>query len=447
MPEESTHFLRYGTHSEKDYFLEKAEVSGYDVALINANMLAYTPKAMSAFALRLKKHFYVDPQTHAFQHDFEHVRGKNGGAKQSIKNLATAYGEPVSTALTEERATALTDFASEEIRLAFATNVVNFQLDKIHEVVTTSAEADYVNFALNEPDSGLSKDNIAPAGVLAPYFYIEGSNRDALTLNQNFIADAKNALGDKTIPLVAQLVLSQSALSSEAFRTDVVAAYAASQADVVFVWIDEFDEAEVSEELLRDFKSLVAGLRQGGKAVVNVYGGYFSILLTKVENGLNAVCHGMEYGESRKVVPVGGGLPRAKYYFPPLHKRLRSEDFRRITLAFDGWADNGSRNADFASNVCGCENCGDLDQYAETQTFEIKSKKGTTRRGETSTSAAKGHSLEHYLINKRKEYAYVADHTVAELAADMRAAADRYRASAQAGNVDHLERWARILEG
>lgn len=440
------HFLRYGTHQERDLFLDGTGRATYDAVMINANMLAYTPKAMSAFALRLNKPFFIDPQTHAFQHGFEFV-SKNGIPKQSIQNLATLYGEPVFSALTNGGAISNTDFISHGVITSFVEKVMAFQLENIHTLVTTGPEADYINFAMEDTSSGLSKENITPRGVIAPYLYIGDSDNDSLSTNNLFLIESKKQITDKKldIPLIAQIVMSKNSLINQAFRKSIIDVYKNAPVNAIFIWVDEFDETEVSEEFLEGFKTMVSELAVTGKKIVNLYGGYFSILLTKVKNGLSGVCHGMEYGESRKVVPVGGGLPRAKYYFPPLHKRLRSEDFRRIVIANTGW-DLGTKNVNFKKEVCDCDQCVDIDQYSETQTYQIKSKTGSVRRGETSTSAAKEHSLLHYLVNKKKEYDYVINNTLDILIENLRQAKEKYEPSAGKENTDHLDRWINVLK-
>ncbi len=438
-----THFLRYGTHSEKDFFLGESAITSYDAAIINANMVAYTPKAMAAFALKLKRPFFIDPQTHAFQHGFEFLVNKNGDPKQSIKNLATSYGNPISGAIESGQSVNVSDFDSVSKRKDFIDNVIKFQSDTVHNIVTTGTDSEYVNFALRDESSGLSRDNITPAGVVAPYFYIDNTDELPVSINKQFILESLSTLKEKKTPLVAQLVISKNALSDEVFRKKIIEIYTALPVETVFIWVDDFDEAEVSEESLRNFKELVVGLASKGKKVVNLYGGYFSILLTKLESGLSGVCHGMEYGESRKVVPVGGGLPRAKYYFRPLHKRLAAEDFLRIIRGNAGWRE-GSKNKEFASKVCDCKMCEDLEQFTETQTYEVKSKNGT-RRGETSTAAAKEHSLEHYLINKKKEFDFVRDNNLSVLIEDLKKSSETYLSTAGDVNVDHLERWIKIL--
>ena len=436
------HFLRYGTHSEKDFFLEETEVNSYDAAIVNANMLAYTPKAMSAFALRLNKPFFIDPQTHAFQHGFEYITNKNGVPKQSIKNLATSYGGAILSALENSGSVSLEDFSSEEAKKNLVKNVLEFQRDTVHNIVTTGSEAEYVTFALNDEGSGLSRENVTPSGVIAPYFYIDGSNDSALELNVAFVEEANRFLTDGGPMLIAQLVMSKDALANDSFRKKIISAYASCSAKKVFIWIDAFDETEVSESLLQSLKSLIEGVASS-KEVVNLYGGYFSILLTKIENGLEGVCHGMEYGESRAVVPVGGGLSRAKYYFRPLHKRLSAEDFLRIIGNRQGWL-SGSKNQEFAREVCDCHICEDLEQFAETQTYEVKSKNGS-RRGETSTSAAKRHSLAHYLVSKKKEFEFVEKSDMASLLKDLGDAKTKYAQSAGDSNANHIDRWIKVL--
>lgn len=442
----SPHLLRYGTHSEKELFLEQSADVAFDAVVINANMLAYTTKAMATFALRLSKPFFIDPQTHAFQHGFEFVTNKNGGLKQSIKNLASFYGEPIAGALEQGRSINASDFSNTSSLEGFVKRVVSLQLDKITEVVTSGSEAEYINFALdNSVDGGISKENITPNAVVAPYFFVDDNDEIALDLNKRFVNEVSKIMAsdNRRMPVVAQLILSKTALRNSSFIERVVEVYGAAPLEAVFLWIDEFDETDTSLELLQSFRSLVENLSQKGKSVFNLYGGYFSILLTKIQNGLSGVCHGMEYGESRKVVPVGGGLPRAKYYFPPLHKRLRAEDFQRIVNTKSGWSE-GSKNSDFAKEVCSCKQCCNLDQFAETQTYEIKSQKGTSRRGETSTTAAKEHSLAHYLLNKTKEYSFVRDNTIEVLLADLKNAYDKYSPVAKA-DASHLTRWIEAL--
>jgi hypothetical protein len=445
MPDPIKHILRFGTHSEQECFLDAENVS-YDAVMMNANMLAYTPKAMATFVLRLDKGFFVDPQTHAFQHGYEFITSKNGSPKRSIQNLAKAYGEPILSALENKSVIKNTDFDDAAVRTEFVKKVLNFQLNTVQEVATVGPEAEYVNFALNDASSGLTRNNLMPRGVIAPYFFLDKGEDKSLSVNKDFLiaSQAKLAADSSSIPLFAQIVISKEGINDKTYWDKVVATYAAVSVTDIFLWVDGFDETEASEELLKKFQSAVTDLTAKGKKVFNLYGGYFSILLTKKENGLSGVCHGMEYGESRKVVPVGGGLPKAKYYFPPLHKRLRYEDFKRILNANPGWEAKGSKDQTFAVEVCNCKPCENLAQFAETITFDIKSKTGT-RQGSTPTSAAKECSLEHYLLNKKKEFIFVEANDMTTLLSNLETAKNKFISSAGTTNVEHLERWKKTL--
>ena len=436
------HFLRYGTHSEKDFFLGDFE-NYSDGVIVNGNMVAYTPKAMSAFVLTLKKPFFIDPQTHIFQHNSDYLTNKNGSVKQSIKNLAKQYGEITESSIENKTPLSVEEFNNETKRKEFVKNVIDFQSSTLKNIISSGSESDYVNFALEDPQNGLSLDNITPKGIIAPYFYLNSTDEKYLDLNKQFVVDALEIYKGKESLVITEIVITKNLLMDSIFKEKLVEVYGGLSNKTIFLWIDDFDETDVSKELLDNFKDFIVKLTSKDKSVVNLYGGYFSVLLTKIEGGLKSVCHGMEYGESRKVVPVGGGLPKAKYYFYPLHKRLAAEDFGRILSTNSNWL-KGSKDPEFKREICSCIKCENLDQFTETQTYVVKSKNGT-RKGETSTSAAKQHSLEHYLNNKKREFEFVKNNTIVFLIEDLKNSNTKYSTS-MANDSKHLSKWIDCLE-
>ena len=80
-------------------------------------------------------------------------------------------------------------------------------------------------------------------------------------------------------PLAAQLVISQEVTLNANFRKRLVSAYCDSRAkpDVFLLWIDSFTEQELSIGELAGYVSLVEELASDGRAVVNLYGGFFSV--------------------------------------------------------------------------------------------------------------------------------------------------------------------------
>ena len=90
------------------------------------------------------------------------------------------------------------------------------------------------------------------------------------------------------------------------------------------------------------------------------YGGYDAILLCHQDlpYRMYGVAQSVGYGENRAVTPVGGGIPVNKYYFYPLHDRLKMLDASSI-LKSKGFFSMDSQKASelFYSTICNCKQC------------------------------------------------------------------------------------------
>lgn len=441
------HLIRYGTHAEKKFFLGEFSSGYYDAVVLNGNMVAYSLGAISTFILRLQSPFLIDPQTHAFQHKTEYLLGKNGEPKISLTKLAKFFGNPVQSALEKRRRVSFSDFASEKDKANFTENVSKFQVEAITNKLFSQGEAEYVQYAIQDPSNNLSKRDLRPAAVIAPYFFIDGKDyKKWLNLNIDFINRTETYVSSKykSMPTLAQLVLSRDVLTSDEKREEIISAYSDLKCGGFLIWIDNFSEDEVSEKELGDFVKLVSAIKNSSKVVYNLYGGYFSILLTKLQSKLDGVCHGLEYGESRAVVPIGGGVPISKYYFPPLHKRLKYEDLLRI-LRDNKWGENGSKNSEFAHSVCDCKQCEDIAKFGDSKPGK-PDQRGIRRN--YPTTEAKQHSLKHYLYSKVKEFRFVADsdNSLSSLLQNMQEQKDKYSAVLGKKNVEYLVRWKNTIE-
>lgn len=432
MPKLFYHSTRFTNHTEKDFFLGQFKDGYYDAVIMNGNIVAHSPRSTSTFALKLKKHFIVDPLTHAFQHDIKYLKNDSGKIKQSLIALSRTFGSPVKEYLEKDKPIDAKVF-SEENTPDFVRKVLEFQLKALSRVVEEGPLADYVSYAIKDENNELSKECITPSLLIAPYLHIEDT--PDLEINQKFIDASLKFIAQKKISkeLAAQLVISADTFSSATKRDKVLSIYKKISVKKIFLWIDSFKEEEASAGELKELRSFVESLSRGGKEVINLYGGYFSILLTKLDNGLAGVCHGMEYGESRGVVPIGGGVPRAMYYFYPLHKRLRRVDAARIFTGNQWDEKEGSRNPEFAKLVCGCEYCEDIPtMFEETESGY-------------STGDAKRQSLGHYLENKKREYEETARLSLPELLNLLEDAYQRFKKTAFEDDIKHLNRWKEAL--
>ena len=64
----ATHIYHYNTNSEQRYFLGREHRDLYDIIALNGNIVSHTTSGVAAFISTTGKKFFIDPQTHAFQH-------------------------------------------------------------------------------------------------------------------------------------------------------------------------------------------------------------------------------------------------------------------------------------------------------------------------------------------------------------------------------------------
>lgn len=434
MQNQIKHFLRYGTHAEKNFFLGSFK-DDYDAVIINGNMLANSENAISAFIFKLQKPFLIDPQTHAFQHNPKYIMNGNGEIKNSIKKLADNFGILMSSAIERGEAVQPSDLADMD---DFVSAVIKFERNKIKDKVLESEDNEYITFALQ--GQTLNAASLVPVGIIAPYFYMDSTNIDGwLPINLKLVDKTKELVDSNTM-VYAEVVISKDVLNNESLLKRIIESYSESHCDKILVWVDSFAEEEQNTSSLINFVNLVKGFRQGGKEVYNLYGGYFSILLTSKQDGLNGVSHGLDYGEYRGVIPVGGGVPLVKYYFPPFHTRIRIEELATI-LSKKGWQ-SGGKNMEFSSLVCGCPKCTNIEQFEETlPPREV----GRGIRKAFPTTAAKRHSLEHYLYCKKAEFDSIGQRTLAELVDDMKKTKIFYEAVVEDKVISHLDNWSCVI--
>ena len=89
----------------------------------------------------------------------------------------------------------------------------------------------------------------------------------------------------------------------------------------MFFWIPSFDERRAPASHLRQLKQVVETSSAQNYELINLYGGYFSILLGKF--GLTGFNNGLGYSESRAWPTLGAtGAAPAQYYMRRLHTYL-----------------------------------------------------------------------------------------------------------------------------
>lgn len=432
-----SHILRYGIASEEQFLKQFAE--SFSRLAINANMLAHTPTAISAFVGKklVTKPFFVDPITHAFQHNPEMLKSKKTGAiKGSLRKLRESYGDPL---LSIRGVVKPEDLSSDLVRRDFARRVLEFQYNTIKSTETSEELLPYLQY------SGVNYQQ-TPEFLIAPYFFMKlGSVDRWLPLNSSLIESAKES-NPSDLPIWAQVVISKDILDDRELMEKLVNAYKSVAPSGILLWVDDFAEDEVDEALLTHFISLLRAFAEAELPVINLYGGYFSFLLIK-SNLLTGVAHGVEYGESRSVVPVGGGIPMAKFYYPALHRRLRYVDAVSILVVKNIF---GKGATSYYEEVCNCETCqkiigndpNNFARYGDSKAVAVP-------RGRSVISLnfplqeTRQKTICHYLALKQSEFARLETIGLEELLEDLSTAYrdPDFESALGIGETDYLLRW------
>mgnify|MGYP000863663480 CR=1 FL=1 len=461
MTQNIKHILRYGTNAEQKY-IENLHYT-FDTLAINGNMLAYTPGALAKFLmthcldLDRKGCFFIDPITHAFQHSIDKIKtynkkNKKFVIKKSISNLINCYGEPIKSKIASNKIIIPNDFSNYNIKENFCTNVINFQLNTIKEQLNKKG---FLEYFCGEKDL---LDKLEPCFVIPPYFYItESTYNDWLPLNIEFINIAKKLYKNKNI--FGQLVISKEVLTSKSFREDVSEKYSSCEIKDLLIWIDDFNEHEASINLLEGYIDLIKCLNKNNINVYNLYGGFFSIMLTKSKEELGfqlkGVGHGLEYGEHRAVVPVGGGIPTSKYYYYPLHQRLDYKLSSELLETLGYFEDKVQGAEKYYKDICKCNECKEVIQHDienfskfENTEFYNVTIKGVKQRRPYASQKTKEICIMHYQFCKQKEFKNVSEKSINYILKYLKTMHELYKSLGVLSleQLSYINNWRKALE-
>jgi len=460
------HILRYGTVAEKTH-LEKA-INTYDYLSINGNTAAYVSKAIAKFVVErffqsTEKGFFIDPITYAFQNNIHLLYNKpKSGApsiRKSISKLIEYYGDPVTKVLSGNTLDP-DDFSDKEKSQDFCNRVLGFQYSVISKYIKDNDLEKYLLYAADMESLDMA-NQLRPKFLIAPYFYLDSNDIDCkkwLEINNSFIKTALqySVQSCNALPVFGQIVISKAVLTNSSALQQIADVYKNSACDGLTIWVDDLDEHESNPELLAGLTKLLSALR--GKPVYNMYGGYFSILMThKSVKLLQGVSHGMEYGESRAVYPVGGGIPVSKYYYLPIHQRL---DFTKAfyLLEHEGIIDTSlpdwGSSKRYYREICRCQQCKSILQDSminfvnfESDQFYEYTRNNQVMRRKKASAATKENCLYHYLLCKKMEFEQVRRKRLSDLLSSLLTEKEKYKDGAFLGDGDleYLDVWKNIL--
>ncbi len=440
------HVMLYGTFKENQYFLGDYKDS-FDLIGFNSNIVAHAPDGIAAFVSQLKnKNYFIDPQTYAFTQSARYIsnKDKNGkwAIKNSIKKLAEHYGTIINERINEKSdftPILLSDFDEKKSK-ELCENVLNFELNTLDNAIKNS---DYKDFLVDEEDKVIE---LKPSFLIAPYFLLDPDNLNAeIIQNNNFIKYSKELIKDKQI--FAEMVLHEEIIDNIKFTNEIIKGYENCTADGIILWIDNLEESseQITESYLNSYINFLKDMLVCNKPIILLHGSYLSIILSNSKYRLLAgVGHGIEYGESRSVIPVGGGVPTAKFYFPKFHKRVDYHPDAENILLEKKWDDKPD---EYFKNVCDCNKCKEIIKEPVMECFSLF---GLTKPSDKNnklypTSDALDLSRRHYLNNKVKEYDYCRKTQNNEILGDLEKNC-KVADNIVSYSFNHLRKWHNVIK-
>ena len=431
------HLMRLGVHSEQQFFESNKE--RFDIVVFNANLVHLFSSGTATFMkTKLKgKKYIIDPLTHAYGHNPRYIMSVNkdgeSAIKSSLASLAEVYGSPISTAVSNIKQVFPNELSSTRAKEQLAKNVIDFQENCLSNAIDESDK----KYLPPDIDSQLK-----PEFLIAPYFYMKSTTIDDwLMLNKELIVASKKIAEKKK--LYAEIVIDRGILENDLELNKIANCYLTlNECDGYLLWISDFSEHQSSLSTLVGFRNFVKKLAQVNKPIINLYGGYFSLLLTR--SGLTGVCHGPGYGEDRDVIPVGGGMPVSKYYLNPVHQRLLFRDV--LFMVKEGaWKSVD----DFYSDVCSGSICrdvisNDLENINKFGEENVRENKG--RVYSYPTTVARYLTTQHYLEAKAKEFNEVTTKSIQNLSDQLREAKIRYDKDMPGAQLRYLDNWVEALK-
>ncbi len=448
--------IRYNTGTDKKLFTEFAK--DYDAVIMNATIAAYSGSAMADLVSIYKDSYIIDPQTYILQQNIETLKSttsKKEGIKKSIvqylKQLPEVFLQSLNT-------NGNIDFSIIEENIdQLVQSVGDFQLLYIKSFIKKKEYNKYLEFISEASDANFIKDP-QPKLLIAPYFMIKSSyGQDYISkwmgLNQRALNTFIAKFSQYNYPIAAQLVLEKGALEKlEASQQldMIVNSYQNEVFDYIFIWVDDFSPIESDISISRTFANLIKKLNAIGKKPIISYGGYDSIILCHKDSPtrLYGVAQSVGYGEKRQITPVGGGLPVNKFYFPPTHQRLNTEQVSQILFAngyFDSKKTKKIRAEEFYAHICSCDQCQDIIKedfdnfYKYNMSTPFTMRNGINRN--RPTQEALDIAARHFLYNKRMEWQEISREEFATLIDKYKLNIDKYGRYYDRNLYSHVNKW------
>ncbi len=412
--------LRYNTGNDKKAFVKFKK--DFDAVIFNATIVAYSGSSIADLISVHKNQYIIDPQTHIFQHSIDAILNKEKtDIKKSVKNYLEELPESLCNILKSNRTLSVNDVQNMTDELV--DSVYRFQKNYVNGFLKEKEYDKYLQYA------GIKGPS--PRFIISPYFmlkkdYLDSEIHSWMGLNKECYNKTKSK-ADPSENVATQIVIEKELLVKPIFFKEIESMFNDLSGVYTFLWIDDFDSFETNSKYQDGFLKLLQLFSKMDVYPIMAYGGYDAILLCNknITHRLYGVAQSVGYGESRQITPVGGGLPVNKYYFLPLHRRLRfsdAADILRSNNYFDQSVSNAQHAADYYNHICHCNQCREVikkdidnfDDYNDSIPFSYQGKNSVISRNRPTTYSSLISAI-HFLYCKVEEWKNVTNMSKDEL--------------------------------
>ena len=370
-------FLFY-QHNVQQYFLRhRQDYAGIVVPLsIAVSFRDGTNGFLRAlFKIDPSKRFFIDPRSPLFQYGWDRASVRAPHIK-----MANELAGPFPSGL----AGALNEAALTEANLAAT----------VHACITFQQE-----FSQHEPEQKKKLDKYAALAQVAPEALPQLQDPWLLTppyFRFKVRSDAWYQASLRCTQLACQefgaahiqpVIHSWDGLADAEWQA-IAADYKATGVGHAVFYPNDFHEHTADEGELNGSTYATRQLTAAGMRVMRLHGGYFAIAQEKL--GLKAFGNGLGYGEWRNSGYHSGGTAEKRIYLPRLHQFLEPTVAEQLILS-------------------------DVAFFTEGTTILKKLIDDKSPLATVSTEVA----LDHFMESRRNEIAFVAQHSVAELRAEL----------------------------
>ncbi len=320
-------YYRYD-NQKRNLLVDSKLQNNFHGIIINASIALYYHNSLNSFLENFKKPFFIDPITYFLNQSPQLIKKRNGNIRRSYKQVIEQFlnlnEAEIERYVNNNKIFIPFDIDDDDLE-KFCKNVIDFQRDFAHS-------SDIYEFSLEyEEILGTYKELNSVEYIVAPYFTIEDMN--TYNLNKRSVYFANDHINPNDPPLCGCFTITKSFFNKNPNIGDQIIDDFPFLKNFI-IWVSDFNSKATNVKKLNRLKDLVSKLSNNGKnEVINFYGDYFSLLLSKF--GLTGMCSG--FGTStKKRAKLSRGAPGGiteRIYVPQLNNEILKDDMRILIRA------------------------------------------------------------------------------------------------------------------